>query len=616
MILQALCGYYRRAKHAGLPVSEPGYAVEGVDGEIVLDPDGAVVSVSPLYTLNGKKRVRRLMEVPLLPKRTSQRPGAALLYENVSFLFGVYDKPDGAAYRFSASRKKHEAVLSGCEDEGARAVLRFFEKRRMGSVSYPGVDTSLLEDPRVFVVFRLRGDPAFIHERPAVRAAWEAYQDENDKSAPMIQCLVTGERQPLARIHGNVSGFGASKPTLVGFNQPAFCSFGKIGQQGANAPVGKRAAFEYVTALNLLLRDERRRIDLAGDKVLFWAERDAPAEESALSVLLGVSPKNETKKKSKAEKETLDEEQAARVRGVLDSIRKGGESGENTLDGSARFFLLGLTANKTRLVVRFFYDTSFGDLAEKLADHYRGLAVEHMKYPYPSPFRILLETAVEHKRENIAPNLESALMRSILTGLPYPQTLYQGVLRRVRAEAADAKPFRAVSSLRAGILKACINRQQHEEVLKMALDPNECDVPYLLGRLFALMERAQNVALGDLNASIADRYLNSALAAPQMVFPELLALDQKHLAKSDTEDMKKRLFYIRCEIGQVIDKLNLKEESGQKSAFPASLDSNGQGKFLVGYYHEVQNFFLKRKKTNGSAPAEGSAAPENQEEVK
>lgn len=174
----------------------------------------------------------------------------------------------------------------GCDDEGAKAVLLFFQKRTSGVTAYPGADTSLLDDPRLFVVFRLQGDARFVHERPAVRAAWENYCSRKNEDAPLVQCLVTGEIQPLARIHGNVSGFGADKPTLVGFNQDAFCSFGKIGQQGINAPVGQKAAFEYVTALNMFCQDRRCHFNLAGDKVLFWAERDAPAEESTLALLL------------------------------------------------------------------------------------------------------------------------------------------------------------------------------------------------------------------------------------------------------------------------------------------------------------------------------------------
>jgi CRISPR-associated protein Csd1 len=48
-------------------------------------------------------------------------------------------------------------------------------------------------------------------------------------------------------------GLGAqsSGANIVSFNLDAFTSYGK--SQGANAPVGKPAAFAYTTALNHLL---------------------------------------------------------------------------------------------------------------------------------------------------------------------------------------------------------------------------------------------------------------------------------------------------------------------------------------------------------------------------
>ncbi len=52
----------------------------------------------------------------------------------------------------------------------------------------------------------------------------------------------------------------------------------------------------------------------------------------------------------------------------------------------------------------------------------------------------------------------------------------------------------------------------------MALNEQEINIAYLLGRLFALLEKAQYDALGKVNASIVDKYLNSALATPQTVF--------------------------------------------------------------------------------------------------
>lgn len=560
MILQALCAFYERAGEV-----EPGYALLGASGELVLDRDGNLVAVEPLEEQQGKRKVPRLMTVPQPPKRSGQRPAPAFLYEKGEFIFGASDKPEGAQYRFDASREIHEEVLADCDDDGARAVLRFYAKRKLGSVEYAGVDTSLLTHPQLFLVFRLQGDPQYLHERPAVRAAWEKYNAQKSGAQELVQCLVTGETAPLARLHGNVAGFGADKPTLVGFNQYSFCSFGKYRQQGANAPVGEKAAFEYVTALNLLCRSRKNSVSLGDTRLLFWAAQDAPQEETLLGQWLGVQPQDAG----------LDEAAQGKVKATLDTVMAGGDPRSVQLDPGADFYLLGVSANKTRLVVRCFYHNSFGELLDRMTRHYRDISVEGMRSPYPSPGQLLLETAMDHKYDGIPPLLQPALLDSILSGGAYPATLYQAVLRRVRAE-------KTVSALRAGILKGTINRLENREAITMALNEEERDRAYLLGRLFALCEYEQKRAIGqDINASIADKYLNSALSTPQMVFPTLLELCNKHLSKTGDIWMAEK-------ISGVMDMIELGRSADGSYAFPPSFSANDQGKMLLGYYHQQQ----------------------------
>lgn len=582
-MLEVLCSYYRRAAaDEDQTVSPPGYATAGVSGELVISREGDLLAANPLQDTVGKKTVPRQCIVPQPPKRSGQKPEAAFLYENVEFLFGIYKDEKGAAYRFQASREKHEAVLAGCEDKGAKALLRFFAKRTQGSVDYPEVDTSLLRNSRLFVVFRLQGDEKFLHERPAIRDAWERYRAGAQGDQPLVQCLITGKMEPLAVLHGNVAGFGADKPTLVGFNQDSFCSFGLYGQQGANAPVGQTAAFEYVTALNMLCQDRRHYARLANDKVIFWAEREAPEEESTISFFIQGSPGADTPET------VLDAEQTERIRGLLRSVVKGGKAALAPQSAQVQFYLMGLSSNKTRLVVRFFEQSSYGNLLERLADHYRMLEIDGMQDPYPSPRRLLVEGALEYKAENVPAALDAALMRSILKGLPYPQALYQAVIRRIRAEGK-------VSALRAAVIKATLNRQEKREVLNVALDQNERDLAYCLGRLFALFEQTQRDALPDVNTTVTDKYLNSALATPQMVFPVLLTLNDKHLSKlRGGEDKDKAIAAARRrEIGEIMDVVSLRHDKAESYAFPDSLNANEQGKFLVGYYHQRQAFFAR-----------------------
>ena len=588
MILQALCGYYRRSQATSGETAIPlGYAMAGARTLIVLNESGDVVNAQSLLERQGKKLVARRLLVPQPPKRTGQKPEPAFLYETVAFLFGIYDKPEGARYRFDASARIHREILGGVDDPGAKALLAFFDKRTLGSVRYDDDDASPLDDPNAFVVFALAGESIFLHERPAIRAAWDRYLAAQSAEREIVQCLVTGERAPLARLHGNVSGFGMNKPTLVGFNQPAFEFFGK--SQGENAPVGERAAFEYATALNMLCTDRRHYINLAGDKVVFWAERDAQLEEDVIFAVLGGTVEREYPE------ETLDANLRERIRGLLECYMREGDPVVYSINPDVTFYVLGLAANRTRLVVRFFYASTFGHLMENLAAHYHDIEVGDMRYRFPSPRRLLMEAALKDgaglaRMDSVPPTIESALMRAILERTGYPAALYAAVLERVRAEGA-------VTPLRAGLIKGYLIRNEKEEGVGMGLDPNERDPAYLMGRLFALYEKAQVEAIESLNASITDKYLNAAMATPRTVFPTLMQLNQKHISKTHN-------YYLSGKISDVWNMLAIQSFESEKrarnaddakSVFPATMNANAQGKFILGYYHENKDLYTKKE---------------------
>jgi CRISPR-associated protein Csd1 len=230
--------------------------------------------------------------------------------------------------------------------------------------------------------------------------------------------------------------------------------------------------------------------------------------------------------------------------------------------------------------------------------HYEDLVVVG-DHKVPSIYRILLETAVRRDSDNVAPGLERALMQSILLGTNYPYSLYQAMLRRIRAEGGqDPKKLKGypINAVRVGILKGYLNRKNRinnrKERMTMALNPDERDKGYLLGRLFAVLEKAQKDALGNVNASIVDKYLNSALATPQMVFPMLLTLSKKHNAKSGS-------FYNDRLTGEIVNQL-------PSSGFPISLNPEEQGRFIIGYYHQNVSLYtpkVHRAKDDVSADA-------------
>ena len=105
----------------------------------------------------------------------------------------------------------------------------------------------------------------------------------------------------------------------------------------------------------------------------------------------------------------------------------------------------------------------------------------------------------------------------------------------------------------------------------MSLDTERMETGYLLGRLFAVLEKAQSDALGQINTTIKDRFFTAASATPATVFPRLLSLAQHHIEKAEYGYMSEKRI---AEIMEHID------------SFPAHLNLQDQGLFAIGYYHQ------------------------------
>jgi CRISPR-associated protein Csd1 len=124
----------------------------------------------------------------------------------------------------------------------------------------------------------------------------------------------------------------------------------------------------------------------------------------------------------------------------------------------------------------------------------------------------------------------------------------------------------------------------------MSLDLNSKNAAYLLGRLFATIERIQEAALGrDVNSTVADKYYGSAASVPFSVFPRLLAGSQNHLTKI-RRDKPGFAVNLKKDLGEII--------AGLDSQFPKHMSIEEQGRFAIGYYHQKQSYFESKSKTD------------------
>ena len=188
------------------------------------------------------------------------------------------------------------------------------------------------------------------------------------------------------------------------------------------------------------------------------------------------------------------------------------------------------------------------------------------------------------------PDLAGEVLRAVLMNTRYPATLLNGVTLRIRAE-------REITRGRAAVLKAYYRKLQEtikrenpdipEEVLQVSLNPNTNNIPYTLGRLFSVLEAIQESANPGVNATIKDKYFNSAAATPAVIFPVLTNLAQKHLKKLSSSNRGLSISYEK-QLTELFSKFDGTE-------YPARMNLPQQGSFQLGYYHQTQARYQKKE---------------------
>lgn len=584
MILHALDKYYDRLAESdeeGVPLL--GFGRQKIHFCLVIDREGNLaVDPQTLCRQEGNKRIPRELIVPEPVKRSSG-VAANFLWDNTGYVLGADSKGklERTAKAFSTFKEFQNSVAGDIDDEGMAAVLKFLEKwDPANSANLPGWEEIAGQN----IVFKFLDDDCnrFVHERPKVREAWLRYRDMKDEASKGM-CLVTGMDGPIARLHPpikNVIGAQSSGAALVSFNLDAFKSYGK--DQNFNAPIGEKAAFSYTTALNWLLRSEsRQRLRIGDMTVVFWAERKVETE-AIFAELLAPSDESDTQ-------EAEDSSAVQQVRIILEAARKG-RIQEALSQPDTAFYVLGLSPNASRLSVRFWLASTVEKIVSRVFLHLSQIQIvesfqNEPKFFRPSIWRLLRETAPLNKSENISPLLAGSFTRAVLSGGPYPPNLLASLLVRIRAD-------HTVNRLRVGMIKAFLVRNHKKEVT-VSLDRTNMNIGYRLGRLFAVLELVQENANKGINSTIRDKYFGAASATPRSVFPALLSLSQKHLAKLRRDEEKKRTYvYLDRSIEEIVTALEAKP-------LPAFLEPTEQGLFSIGYYHQRKDLFTKDSDKQG-----------------
>ena len=560
MILQALNLYYGRLESsANAEIACPGFSSEKIHFALVIGNSGNLVQVLDLRELRGNRKIPRTVIVPQGAKK-SVNISANFLWGSTAYVLGADDKekPRRTAECHKAFKELHKDLLESSDDDGAKAIIAFLSQWDPSDFSKLNQSQEMLASN---VAFQLDGELEFIHERPAIKRIWLDSLAEKEQGETAM-CLINGEIAPIARLHPaikGVKGAQSSGAAVVSFNKDAFCSYDK--SQNFNAPVCEYDAFSYATALNYLLRsDSKNRIQIGDATTVFWTERDSPIE-GFLGMILDP-------------RDTAGDDRELAV--FLQAIREG--KLPSGIDPNIKFYILGLSPNASRLSVRFWHASNIGDISQKLGQHFQDIAMIRSfddEPEFPGMWRLLRETSNQKSKDGRSPLLAGAIMQAILKGTPYPQQLLTAVIGRIRAD-------QNINYMRAAIIKAVLVRKkrilnQGLEV-PMTLDKDNKNTAYLLGRLFAVLEKAQQDAIPGANTTIKDRFYGSASATPRTVFPQLLRLAQHHIAKAEFGGVRDRqIEEILCDVRE----------------FPAHLGLDQQGFFAIGYYQQRQDIYKK-----------------------
>jgi len=615
--------------------------------------------------INGKeKKTSRALDLLVLgqAKPPGQGINPCLLWDNAAYALGFKsddEKPERTLLCYEAFKAKHLEIKDEINDSSYSAVcsflenwnpasLRFailhqaeiakiaaFEKRSASEtdddkkaqiqteIDEGGASLEAIEKDAVaagndlkqtldwltqlqavsmgFGVFQISGETKYVHQVVPVKTWWSSQTAESSSEAAGF-CLVTGKPATIAAIHSpaikGVTGASGMGAKLVSFNEQAFESFGKenakkVGQ-GANSPISEEATFAYCNALNWLLANRERRFRLGDATTIFWTDAPTPAEQLMPWMISGNTPEDPA---------TRD-----RIQSILQRLANGTIGAADLGNPETPYYILGLSPNVARLSIRFWNTSTLGELLVNLKKHFADLRIvrqwdeTNSKNPdpiAPTVFQLLRQTSRD--ADGISPLLGGALIRAILFGTRYPESLIAGVMSRIRVVEKKQQgegTLDNVSYLRASILKAWLIRNHQIHITEM-LDQTNINTGYRLGRLFAVLEKTQQDAMPGINSTIRDRFYSSASATPRSVFGRLLRTYQHHLGKLD--------------IGAKIShEKRAQEILADVTDFPAHLNLKDQAQFALGYYHQRKALYPSKPKAEENiTDSPPSILPEN-----
>ena len=542
MIFERLVEY---ASDGNFEAPPPMYARRPVRYVVDIDHAGRLVNGAPLDTSEsespGSSR-GQIRLAPTLSRSKGIRP--LLLADNAEYTLGVARK-GSATGRVTSMHRAYTQLVEDCTiatgDPAVRGVLNFL---RSGSTK----DLSLGDDfnPAASITFRVGGE--FPIESPEIQRYWSEVATEPGTRA--LQCLVCGEARPaLDRLNKRAKGIPRAAPagvSLFSANMNAFESYGL--RNSHVAPTCAGCAEKFTEGINQLLSDDSCHLRFHSASLIFWTRHRTRFDWSTLLEF----PSNPG------------------VQGQVEALKK--DRWTETQEGNP-FYCAVLSSNRGRMVLRYWLETTAGEVKRKLASWYSAQSMVTRQGGSPSPLGIHpLAAATARTAGDIGAQTVVSLVHSALSGAALPRDVLHGVMRCIRSD-------QRVTRSRAALLKLALSHSDHapfEASSLTELDLESRDPGYLCGRLLYLLENAHRTAVPGIRTTSAGLYFSQASSTPATAFQILVKRTQHHLDRVRTLNGGAHRAIIR----------GMEAVMGDIPVFPSTLSVERQGLFALGYYHQ------------------------------
>lgn len=580
MILKALYDYYNRNQNELAPLF---LSYEDFFFAIVINKEGKFLRIEDLR--NDKGEGTTIMT--LRPEERTSAPVPHFLGDNGSYVLGLKDvkMEDGFDYQkeYQKNQKSHNSFVTYInnlyntypDNETLKAIHAFYHNNDLCNLYNQLHNTAIWKVLSSFlnknITFRIEGARSLAAgDNTLFKHIINARTNENKEQI----CLITGKKaKPVTNTHSSFILGGQATARLVACQTDSgYDSYGKT--SCLNSPISEEAEFKYTTALLYLLHKNSRNkfvINLKQNPrtFTFWASSNNEAARKSEECLFDLFRKAENEENDDPNK------RIELVQSTFISIY----NGKLPTSKDDKFYILGLAPNAARIAVIYWKELPLREFAGLITRHFEDMNIidtHKEKKAYAGLHSMLGAITPGGKSSDATPNLPDAVVKSIFQGLPYPASLFQACICRIRAE-------QSINITRAAIIKAYLNRlnDNNNQKIKYMLDKENQNQGYLCGRLFAVLDKIQEEAYN--SHTIRERYMNAASTTPAMVFSTILNRSTHHLKELN---VSRQIMYEKLE-QEIISKLDV-------NGFPTHLNLQDQGRFFVGYYHQRQDLFTSK----------------------